>query len=105
MRKVIAGINMTLDGFCDHTSMNADDELHRLAVSISGLGVHLFVSRDVIEAIAPQLSASHEAVDLWGERLVMYAEAMIDAEDKRRKKALKQQAGGANIARRMRKTS
>ena len=84
---------------------DADDEVHRLAVSISGLGVHLFVSRDVIEAIAPQLSATHDAVDLWGDRLVMYAEAMIDAEDKRRKKALKQQTGGASIARRTRKTS
>ena len=29
MRKLIAAMNMTLDGFCDHTSMNADDELHR----------------------------------------------------------------------------
>jgi len=28
MRKLIAAINMTLDGFCDHTSMNADDEIH-----------------------------------------------------------------------------
>src|SRR5688572_16104438 len=28
MRKVIAAINMTLDGFCDHTAGNADDELH-----------------------------------------------------------------------------
>jgi len=82
----------------------ADDEVQRLAVSIAGLGVHLFVSRDVIEALAPQLSATHEAVDLWGDRLVMYAQAMIDAEDKRRKKALKlKQGGGASIARRTRK--
>ena len=29
MRKLIAGINMTLDGFCDHTSVNADDEIHQ----------------------------------------------------------------------------
>lgn len=29
MRKLIAAINMTLDGFCDHTEMIADDELHR----------------------------------------------------------------------------
>ncbi|MEQ8811538.1 MAG: dihydrofolate reductase, partial [Imperialibacter sp.] len=29
MRKVIASINMTLDGFCDHTSAIADDELHK----------------------------------------------------------------------------
>jgi hypothetical protein len=37
-------------------------------VSIAGLGVHLFVSRDVIEALAPQLSATHAAVDVWAER-------------------------------------
>lgn len=29
MRKVIAAINMTLDGFCDHTAAIADDELHQ----------------------------------------------------------------------------
>jgi dihydrofolate reductase len=29
MRKVIAAINMTLDGFCDHTALIADDELHQ----------------------------------------------------------------------------
>ena len=28
MRKLIAAINMTLDGFCDHTATIADDELH-----------------------------------------------------------------------------
>jgi len=29
MRKLIAAINMTLDGFCDHTAMFADDEIHQ----------------------------------------------------------------------------
>ena len=29
MRKLIAAINMTLDGFCDHTAGVADDELHQ----------------------------------------------------------------------------
>ena len=29
MRKLIAAINMTLDGFCDHTAMTADEELHQ----------------------------------------------------------------------------
>ena len=28
MTKLIAAINMTIDGFCDHTAMVADDELH-----------------------------------------------------------------------------
>ena len=29
MRKLIAAINMTLDGLCDHTAMIADDEIHQ----------------------------------------------------------------------------
>jgi dihydrofolate reductase len=29
MRKVIASINVTLDGFCDHTAGIVDDELHQ----------------------------------------------------------------------------
>lgn len=28
MRKVIAAINMTLDGFCDHTAITPDEEIH-----------------------------------------------------------------------------
>ena len=29
MRKIIAAINMTLDGYCDHTAMVPDDEIHQ----------------------------------------------------------------------------
>jgi dihydrofolate reductase len=29
MRKLIAAINMSLDGFCDHTALMADDEIHQ----------------------------------------------------------------------------
>lgn len=29
MRKLIAGINMTLDGFGDHTAIDPDDEIHQ----------------------------------------------------------------------------
>lgn len=29
MRKLVAAINMTVDGFCDHTAGIADDELHQ----------------------------------------------------------------------------
>src|SRR5712671_4897713 len=29
MRKIIAAMNITLDGFCDHTAMIADDEIHQ----------------------------------------------------------------------------
>lgn len=62
-----------------------DDEVHRLAISISGLAVHLFVGCDVIEALAPQLSATPESFDLWRDRLLGYAEAMIAAELTRRR--------------------
>ena len=29
MRRIIAAINMTLDGFCDHTAMVPDEEIHQ----------------------------------------------------------------------------
>ncbi|HEX8562069.1 MAG TPA: dihydrofolate reductase family protein [Flavobacterium sp.] len=29
MRKVVAAINMTLDGFCDHTAIDPDEEIHQ----------------------------------------------------------------------------
>lgn len=29
MKKLIAAMNMTLDGFCDHTAMIADEEIHQ----------------------------------------------------------------------------
>lgn len=29
MSKVTAAINLTLDGFCDHTAINPDEEIHR----------------------------------------------------------------------------
>ena len=29
MRKLIAAMNMTLDGFCNHEAMIADEEIHQ----------------------------------------------------------------------------
>ncbi|CAN5230042.1 dihydrofolate reductase family protein [soil metagenome] len=43
MRKVIAAINMTLDGVCDHTAVDADAELHQhYADLLSNAGVILY---------------------------------------------------------------
>lgn len=43
MRKVIAAINMTLDGFCDHTAGIADAELHEhYADLLSDAGIILY---------------------------------------------------------------
>ena len=70
---------------CRHFGLKrADDELLGLAVCIAGLGVHLNVGRDVIDALTPTLQAGADAPDRWLERLVTYAQAMIDAEGRRR---------------------
>ena len=73
---------------CRHFGVTEpDDDLHRLAVCIAGLGVHMHVGRDVIDVIAPTLNAQPQSLDLWMERLVMYAQAMVAAESRRRKTA------------------
>ena len=38
MRKVIAAINMTLDGFCDHTAVIPDEEIHQHYTELLGQG-------------------------------------------------------------------
>ena len=43
MRKVIAAINMTLDGFCDHTAGVVDEELHQhYAETLDNAGIILY---------------------------------------------------------------
>ena len=39
----------------------ADDDLHRLAFSIAGLGLQMFICHDVIDAILPKLIESPAA--------------------------------------------
>ncbi|TXC67201.1 DUF1956 domain-containing protein [Piscinibacter aquaticus] len=70
---------------CRHVGVaQPDDEIQRLAVCVSALGVHLHVGRDVTDALAPSLNSSPDALDRWLDTLVMYAEAMVAAEMKRR---------------------
>jgi dihydrofolate reductase len=54
MRKLIAAINMTLDGFCDHTAGIADDELHQHYNELLGNAGALIYGR-----ITYQLMESH----------------------------------------------
>lgn len=70
---------------CRHFELaQADDELQRLAVCITGLGVHMHVGHDVVRQLAPRLLDGTDALDLWADRLVLYALAMVDAERRRR---------------------
>ncbi len=70
---------------CRHFKLaGADDDLQRLAVCLAGLGVHMHVGHDITDQLAPGLNASPDAVDRWSDRLVMFALAMIEAEQARR---------------------
>ena len=70
---------------CRHLGVTqADDDVHRLCFSIAGLGMMLHVAGDVFAAIRPQLVASPEALDVYGDRLLTYALALVEAERQRR---------------------
>ncbi len=61
-----------------------DLELHRLVISLAGLGVHVHVGRDIADQLAPGLNNQPDSVDVWVERLSEYAMAMVQAEAARR---------------------
>ena len=67
----------------------ADDDLHRLAFSIAGLAMHLYLTRDVVTAIRPRLLQGPKAIDAWAAQMVDQAEAMVALEAARRRQAKK----------------
>ena len=70
---------------CRHLGLiKADDDVHRLAFSIVGLALQMFLCGDVINAIRPRLIAAPAAIDRWVERLVHYALAIVADEAARR---------------------
>ena len=78
---------------CRHLDLSrADDDVHRLAFAISGLGVTLMVSSDPIQVLRPSLIASPTAIDAYSNRMADFAMAMFHAERQRRaESSLKQQ--------------
>ena len=70
---------------CRHLGLPEPDlEVHRLAFGISGLALQLFVGREVVDAICPELVATPTAIDTAASRLADFAEAMVLAEMARR---------------------
>lgn len=61
-----------------------DNELHRLAFAIIGMGVHFYVGYDVVKAITPQIVETPKALEALANSLAAYSVAMIEAEAKRR---------------------
>ena len=73
-----------VDALCYHLDVTADDDIHRLAFSIAGLGVMLQLSTDVYAGIRPTVINSASAIDAYTERLIGYALALVEAESQRR---------------------
>jgi dihydrofolate reductase len=56
MRKIVAAINMTLDGFCEHTAMIADGEIHQHyteLLSSSGIILYGRITYQLMESYWP----------------------------------------------------
>jgi TetR/AcrR family transcriptional regulator, regulator of cefoperazone and chloramphenicol sensitivity len=62
-----------------------DNDVQRLAMCIVAMGVHLFVGREVIEKMCPQIISSEKELDNTHAALVRFAMGMINAEAARRK--------------------
>jgi TetR/AcrR family transcriptional regulator, regulator of cefoperazone and chloramphenicol sensitivity len=84
----LAGVICRHLGLVHNGQVQDDDDVHRLVFSIVGLAMQLFIGRDVIEAIRPQLLGTPEAIDRSVGRLADYAEAMVAAEAMRRRKTI-----------------
>lgn len=70
---------------CRHLGVaKTDDDIVRLAICLAGLGVHMHTGRDINEQLAPGLLDGPPAIDRMTERLVMFAQAMVQAEFARR---------------------
>ena len=69
---------------CRHLEVAQDDDVHRLAFSITGLAVTLMVSGDPMKALCPSLLADADAIDTCTERMAQYAMAMFQSERERR---------------------
>ncbi len=91
--------NALAAALCRHLGLDQpDDEIHRLALAISGLGVMLQICTDVTSAVRPSLIASHAALDVYCDRLVDYAMALTTAEAQRRAQPSKPKAKPIRVA-------
>ena len=78
-----------LQVLCRHLGLSqADTDLHRLAVCLAGLGVHMHVGRDITDQLVPGINEGEQAIDRWAERLTLFGLAMVHAEAQRRGREL-----------------
>ena len=66
---------------CRHLGLQRpDDDIHRLAYAIVGMGIQILIGRDIVNQITPHMLASPAAIAQWGDYLVGFAEALVNAE-------------------------
>jgi len=91
---------------CRHLQLaEPDDDVQRLAFAISGLATQLFVMRDVVELMQPQLLGADARIDTWADRLSAYALALVADEARRRQTSMPRAARPARSRRAAAKTS
>lgn len=61
-----------------------DIDVQRLAFSVVGMAVHYYVGQGIVDALAPEVLGSPDAIDTLAARLAHFAAAMIEAEAARR---------------------
>jgi TetR/AcrR family transcriptional regulator, regulator of cefoperazone and chloramphenicol sensitivity len=62
----------------------SDVHLRRLEHALVGMGMYLYVGRDLTEQHSPELMNSDRALDEWRERLVLQGHALVELEAQRR---------------------
>jgi TetR/AcrR family transcriptional regulator, regulator of cefoperazone and chloramphenicol sensitivity len=67
-----------------------DAHLQRLEHALVGMGMYLYVGRDMTDQLCPELMASHDALDTWRDQLVEQGMALV-AVDKHRRASLTRQ--------------
>lgn len=66
---------------CRHLGeAEANDDMHRLAFAVTGMGLQMMLGCEVVAAVRPQLLEGPDALEQWITRLVGYAEALVAAE-------------------------
>lgn len=66
MRKLISSINVTIDGYCDHTHVIADDDLHDYAAKLldsSGVVVLGSATFRLFESAWPEIAKNSEGTE------------------------------------------
>ncbi|MET4084120.1 dihydrofolate reductase [Pedobacter sp. UYP30] len=67
MRKLIATLNMTLDGNCDHTAGFADKDIHQHYTELLGNGEQILYGRTTYQLMEywRTLTVNHQAKKQW----------------------------------------